>query len=90
MESGNRIARLQVEIPTRYKRHAYAYVRLLTILPRYRGGLVPGDVVVQINGLPVESSNAVYRALEKHNVLEIKIYRGNAYSDLVIYPEDVS
>ncbi|XP_065222692.1 serine protease HTRA2, mitochondrial-like [Planococcus citri] len=58
--------------------------------PAYRGGLVPGDIVVEINGLPVESSNAVYQALEKHNVLNVRIYRDNAYFDLVIQPEDVS
>lgn len=55
----------------------------------YRGGLIPGDIVTEINGEPVKSSNAVYQALEKHSVLNMRIYRGNAYLEVVVYPEDV-
>lgn len=55
----------------------------------YRGGLMPGDIVTDINDVRVKSSNAVYEALDSHSVLNMRIFRGHGYYDVVVYPEDV-
>lgn len=53
-----------------------------------RSGLMPGDIVIDINGNRVKSSNAIYQALEKASILNMKVYRGNGYLELSVYPED--
>lgn len=55
----------------------------------YRGGLIPGDIVVEINGTKVKSSNTVYEVMDKDSVLNMKIFRGNGYYEAVVYPEEI-
>ncbi len=49
---------------------------------------MPGDIITEINGKPVVSSNAVYEALEHNTILNVRFYRGHTYFEAVVYPED--
>lgn len=50
---------------------------------------MPGDIVTQINGTRVTSSNAIYEALENYTTLTMTIFRGDRYYEVVLHPEDV-
>lgn len=57
--------------------------------PAHSGGLNPGDIVTEINGKPVKSSQDVYDALtQKGNDLKMVVYRGLTQMKLTIQPED--
>ena len=50
---------------------------------------MPGDIVTQINGAAVKSSNAIYEALEKYSVLKMTVFRQDRYYEVTVHPEDI-
>lgn len=57
----------------------------------FRGGLLPGDIVVNINGKPVKRANDVYEVLKDHTAvqLNVKVSRRGQILTLQITPEVV-
>lgn len=57
--------------------------------PAHSGGLSPGDIVTEINGKVVNSSQDVYDALtQKGKDLNMVVYRGLTQMKMTIQPED--
>ena len=53
------------------------------------GGLQAGDVITAINEKAVVSSNDVFKAVDEHEVLHIKVRRKNQVIMLTVKPEEV-
>uniref|UniRef100_A0A0K8T7N9 Serine protease HTRA2, mitochondrial n=2 Tax=Lygus hesperus TaxID=30085 RepID=A0A0K8T7N9_LYGHE len=55
--------------------------------PAHAAGLVPGDIVVELNGEKIEGASSVYKALETSNVIHLKIFRNGVYTMVKVVPE---
>lgn len=56
----------------------------------FRGGLHPGDIVVQINGKAIHNTSEIYSFLsDKAKTLKMTIYRGTRKLELNVTPEDM-
>ncbi|HWE22338.1 MAG TPA: PDZ domain-containing protein, partial [Myxococcales bacterium] len=59
--------------------------------PAARGGLLPGDVIVALDGKPVRDVDEVHRLLDGNSIgrkLAIKAVRGNDLVDLEVTPAE--
>lgn len=57
--------------------------------PAHNGGLIPGDILIEINDVAVKSSQDVYDALSgTKRDLKMNIYRGQKQIQIVVRPED--
>ncbi|KAF2901889.1 hypothetical protein ILUMI_04290, partial [Ignelater luminosus] len=60
--------------------------------PAHSGGLQPGDIVTQINNIPIRSANDVYSVLAdaKSGSLKMTIVRFGRAIELSVVPEDIN
>jgi len=59
--------------------------------PAHHGGLQPGDIIIAINGHPIEKSQSVYKLLEGTDVkLDVEVVRKRQKLTLKVLPEDIS
>lgn len=56
--------------------------------PAHAGGLLPGDIITNINGKDVKSSQDVYECLKSSKDLSMVVWREDRQTKIVIYPED--
>lgn len=54
----------------------------------FRAGLLPGDIIISVNGIDVKSATDVYKALDQKHSLRFKILRNNIQLDVTIKPQD--
>ena len=55
-----------------------------------RGGLRAGDIIVEINGKPIQSSSDVYSHVESTETLTVVAYRGPRKETFTITSEEVN
>ncbi|HYV64897.1 MAG TPA: PDZ domain-containing protein, partial [Myxococcales bacterium] len=59
--------------------------------PASRGGLLPGDVIVSLDGKAVRNVDEVHRLLDAGSIgrkLAVKAVRGNDLVDLEVVPDE--
>ncbi|CAA9993034.1 unnamed protein product [Nesidiocoris tenuis] len=64
--------------------------RVILGSPAHAAGLVPGDIVVELNGEKIQGASAVYKALETCNVLDLTVYRNGVYTTVKVVPEIIT
>ncbi|XP_008211554.1 serine protease HTRA2, mitochondrial isoform X1 [Nasonia vitripennis] len=69
-------------------RHGVLIWRVMFGSPAYVGGLKPGDVITHVNGEPIQSSNDIYKVLEKPGSITVTLIRSGVVLQLEIQPED--
>lgn len=55
--------------------------------PNLRAGMHPGDVVVEINGVKVNTSEEIYRAVRSSDNITMLVQRGHKLLQLQMTPE---
>ncbi|XP_024083575.1 serine protease HTRA2, mitochondrial isoform X1 [Cimex lectularius] len=55
--------------------------------PAHIAGLIPGDIVVELNSENVVGASTIYKALETSSILTMKAYRGGRYHVFRVVPE---
>eukprot|EP00095_Tigriopus_kingsejongensis_P006318 maker-scaffold61_size441589-snap-gene-3.34 protein:Tk06318 transcript:maker-scaffold61_size441589-snap-gene-3.34-mRNA-1 annotation:"serine protease mitochondrial" len=78
--------RLRMEIPLQV-RHGIAIFRIVVGSPAHRAGLLPGDVVTQINGKPILTSKDFYNFLESDEDLEMTVCRKSKMVKFRVTPD---
>eukprot|EP00096_Caligus_rogercresseyi_P008662 TRINITY_DN2792_c0_g1_i1.p1 TRINITY_DN2792_c0_g1~~TRINITY_DN2792_c0_g1_i1.p1 ORF type:complete len:235 (-),score=54.30 TRINITY_DN2792_c0_g1_i1:595-1299(-) len=70
--------------------HGILVFKLLRNSPADEAGLLPGDIILEINGEPISSTKEFYRVLEdpKTHKLVMRIWRNKRIVSLVAYPEE--
>lgn len=67
--------------------HGILIHRVIMGSPAIRAGLLPGDVVVEINGDAVKTSEEIYQAVRSSNTITMLVRRGSEVIRLQITPE---
>ncbi|XP_063040157.1 serine protease HTRA2, mitochondrial-like [Engraulis encrasicolus] len=67
--------------------HGILIHRVITGSPAHRAGMKPGDVVVEINGTKVNTSEEIYNAVRNHDSISMVIRRGEDLLMLHMTPE---
>ncbi|AWP16483.1 putative serine protease HTRA2 mitochondrial-like [Scophthalmus maximus] len=67
--------------------HGVLIHRVITGSPASRAGMLPGDVVVEINGVKVNSSEEIYQAVRSINNITMVVQRGHELLRLQMTPE---
>uniref|UniRef100_A0A3P8TZY2 Si:dkey-84o3.8 n=1 Tax=Amphiprion percula TaxID=161767 RepID=A0A3P8TZY2_AMPPE len=55
--------------------------------PANRAGMLPGDIVVEINGVTVNTSEEIYQAVRSSDKITMVVQRGNKLLQLQMTPE---
>lgn len=53
----------------------------------FRAGLLPGDIVVEINGVRVNTSEEIYKAVRSSSNITMVVQRGHEMLQLQVTPE---
>lgn len=67
--------------------HGILIHRVIMGSPAYRAGMLPGDVVVEINGVKVHTSEEIYQAVRNSNQITMVVQRGRELLRLEMTPE---
>ncbi|MED6237877.1 Serine protease htra2, mitochondrial [Ataeniobius toweri] len=82
------IAELQMRDPSFPSvTHGILIHRVITGSPASRSGLLPGDIVVEINGVKVNTSEEIYKAVRSSTSITMVVRRGNELHQLKVTPE---
>ncbi|KAM6912255.1 serine protease HTRA2, mitochondrial [Xenentodon cancila] len=84
------IAELQLRDPSFPKvTHGILIHRVTVGSPANRAGLLPGDIVVEINGVEVNTSEEIYKAVRSSENITMVVHRGNEALRLRVTPEHI-
>ncbi|XP_061599070.1 serine protease HTRA2, mitochondrial-like [Cololabis saira] len=84
------IAELQLRDPSFPKvTHGVLIHRVTVGSPADRAGMLPGDIVVEINGVKVNSSEEIYKAVRSSEIITMVVHRGNSMLRLRVTPEHI-
>ncbi|XP_067098887.1 serine protease HTRA2, mitochondrial-like [Osmerus mordax] len=67
--------------------HGVMIHRVITGSPAYRSGMLPGDVVVEVNGAKVHTSEEIYNAVRTSDSIAMVVRRGQEVLRLQAAPE---
>ncbi|XP_072222117.1 serine protease HTRA2, mitochondrial-like [Leuresthes tenuis] len=67
--------------------HGILIHRVIMGSPANRAGMLPGDIVVEINGVKVNTSEEIYKAVRSSNNITMMVRRGNELLQLQVTPE---
>ncbi|XP_061650749.1 serine protease HTRA2, mitochondrial-like [Phyllopteryx taeniolatus] len=67
--------------------HGILIHRVIMGSPAHRAGLLPGDVVLEINSVKVNSSEEIYSAVRNSDKITVVVQRGEAQLQLQMTPE---
>lgn len=67
--------------------HGILIHRVITGSPANRAGMLPGDVVLEINGTKVNTSEEIYQAVRSSNSITVLVQRGQELHQLQMTPE---
>lgn len=67
--------------------HGIMIHRVIMGSPAYRAGMLPGDVVMEINGVKVHTSEEIYQAVRNSNQITMVVQRGQELLRLEMTPE---
>lgn len=67
--------------------HGILIHRVIVGSPADRAGLLPGDVVLEINGTDVKTSEEIYKAVHSSDRIKVLVQRGNKLLHLQMTPE---
>lgn len=67
--------------------HGILIHRVIVGSPANRAGMLPGDVVLEINGTDVKTSEEIYKAVHSSDKIEVLVQRGNKLIRLQMTPE---
>ncbi|XP_071354864.1 serine protease HTRA2, mitochondrial-like [Trachinotus anak] len=67
--------------------HGILIHRVIMGSPANRAGMLPGDVVVEINGVKVNTSEEIYQAVRNSNKITMVVKRGQELLQLQMTPE---
>lgn len=56
-------------------------------VPVFRAGMLPGDIVVEINGVKVHTSEEIYQAVRSSDQITMMVQRGHELLKLQMTPE---
>lgn len=72
-----------------YGKEFSIYVLMLThhIVIHFRAGMLPGDVVVEINGVKVNTAEEIYQAVRSSDQITMVVQRGRELLRLQMTPE---
>uniref|UniRef100_A0A1A8E4L0 Serine protease HTRA2, mitochondrial n=1 Tax=Nothobranchius kadleci TaxID=1051664 RepID=A0A1A8E4L0_NOTKA len=69
--------------------HGVLIHRVITGSPASRAGMLPGDIVVEINGVKVFSAEEIYKAIRSNSNIAVMVMRGNNLIQLQVTPEGI-
>ncbi|XP_017158069.1 serine protease HTRA2, mitochondrial isoform X2 [Poecilia reticulata] len=67
--------------------HGILIHRVIPSSPASRAGMLPGDIVLEINGVLVNTSEEIYRAVRSSDTINMVVQRGNELYKLKVTPE---
>ncbi|XP_042356314.1 serine protease HTRA2, mitochondrial-like [Plectropomus leopardus] len=67
--------------------HGILIHRVIMGSPANRAGMLPGDIVVEINGVKVNTSDEIYQAVRNSDKITMVVQRGNELLRLQMTPE---
>ncbi|XP_029901077.1 serine protease HTRA2, mitochondrial [Myripristis murdjan] len=67
--------------------HGILIHRVITGSPANRAGVLPGDIVLEINGTKVNTSEEIYQAVRSNNNITVLVQRGQKLLQLQMTPE---
>ncbi|CAL1575113.1 unnamed protein product [Knipowitschia caucasica] len=67
--------------------HGILIHRIIVGSPADRDGMLPGDIVLEINGAKVNTAEDIYSAVHRNDRITLMVRRGNKLIDLQITPE---
>lgn len=67
--------------------HGILIHRVIMGSPAYRAGMLPGDVVMEINGVKVHTSEEIYQAVRSSDQITMVVQRGQELLRLEMTPE---
>ncbi|KAM4542551.1 serine protease HTRA2, mitochondrial-like [Odontesthes bonariensis] len=67
--------------------HGILIHRVIMGSPANRAGMLPGDIVVEINGVKVNTSEEIYKAVRSSNNISMMVRRGSELLQLRVTPE---
>uniref|UniRef100_A0A3Q3X1Y2 Serine protease HTRA2, mitochondrial n=1 Tax=Mola mola TaxID=94237 RepID=A0A3Q3X1Y2_MOLML len=67
--------------------HGILIHRVIMGSPANRAGMLPGDIVVEINGVKVNTSEEIYQAVRSSNQITMVVQRGRELLQLQMTPE---
>ncbi|KAK7904368.1 hypothetical protein WMY93_016975 [Mugilogobius chulae] len=67
--------------------HGILIHRVIVGSPSYRAGMLPGDIVLEINGIKVKTSEEIYTAVHNSDRITMVVQRGSKLIQLQITPE---
>ncbi|KAM3595046.1 uncharacterized protein V6R79_017590 [Siganus canaliculatus] len=67
--------------------HGILIHRVIMGSPAHRAGMQPGDIVLEINGVKVNTSEEIYQAVHSSNVISMVVQRENKLLRLQMTPE---
>ncbi|XP_015234713.1 PREDICTED: serine protease HTRA2, mitochondrial-like [Cyprinodon variegatus] len=67
--------------------HGILIHRVITGSPASRAGMLPGDIVLKINGVEVKTSEEIYKAVRSCKSITMVVQRGNELLQLQVTPE---
>nr|XP_054597589.1 serine protease HTRA2, mitochondrial isoform X2 [Nothobranchius furzeri] len=69
--------------------HGVLIHSVITGSPASRAGMLPGDIVVEINGVKVFSAEEIYKAIRSNSNIAVMVMRGNNLIQLQVTPEGI-
>lgn len=63
------------------------YLHCITVWCCFRAGMQPGDIVLEINGVKVNTSEEIYQAVRSSDVISMVVQRENKLVRLQMTPE---
>lgn len=67
--------------------HGILIHRVIVGSPANRAGMLPGDIVLEINGTDVKTSEEMYKAVHSNEKMKVLVQRGNKLIHLQMTPE---
>ncbi|KAF7662638.1 hypothetical protein LDENG_00231160 [Lucifuga dentata] len=67
--------------------HGILIHRVITGSPAHKAGMLPGDIMVEINGRKVNTAEEIYQAVRNSNSISIMVQRGRELLRLQMTPE---
>lgn len=64
--------------------------KIVMASPAFTGGLRAGDIIVEINGEPIQAAADVYKMVESSESLSVTVFRGGTKQTFTVKPEEVS
>ncbi|PWA16649.1 hypothetical protein CCH79_00004400 [Gambusia affinis] len=67
--------------------HGILIHKVIPSSPASRAGMLPGDIVLEINGVMVNTSEEIYKAVRSSDTINMVVQRGNQLYKLQVTPE---